>query len=98
MSIGYPDILFRISGYSETCMPLYIKDDTTARLVAKLSKLRGVSKQDAVKLAVTAELERTTEAIPLRDRFAALRATHPLPPPTGAAADKAFFDDLSGDV
>lgn len=77
-------------------MPLYIKDDSTAQLVAQLAKLRGVSKQDAVKLAVTAELRRIAEAVPLRDRFARLRTAHPLPPPTGAVADKAFFDDLSG--
>ena len=77
-------------------MPLYIKDDATAKLVAKLAKLRSVSKQDAVKLAVQAELERAEEAVPLRDRFAALRAAHPLPPSTGEAADKAFFDELSG--
>ena len=77
-------------------MPLYIKDDATAKLVAKLAKLRSVSKQDAVKLAVQAELERAEEAIPLRDRFAALRAAHPLPPSTGEVADKAFFDELSG--
>lgn len=77
-------------------MPLYVKNDATARLVDKLAKLRGVSKQDAVKLAVTAELERAAGSVPLRDRFAQLRAAHPLPPPTGAVADKAFFDDLSG--
>jgi antitoxin VapB len=77
-------------------MPLYIKDDATARLVDKLAKQRGVSKQDAVKMAVTAELERTAEAVPLRERFAHIRAAHPLPPATGQAADKAFFDDLSG--
>jgi antitoxin VapB len=78
-------------------MPLYIKSDETAQLVDKLAKLRGVSKQDAVRLAVTAELERAAAAVPLRDRFARLRATHPLPPPTGATADKAFFDELSGE-
>lgn len=77
-------------------MPLYIKDDATAQLVARLATLRGVSKQDAVKLAVRAELDRAEQAIPLRDRFAALRAAYPLPPSTGAKADKAFFDDLSG--
>lgn len=76
-------------------MPLYIKDDGTASLVAELAKLRGVSKQDAVKMAVAAELERAAQAIPLRDRFAALRTAHPLPPSTGDAADKAFFDNLS---
>lgn len=78
-------------------MPLYIKDDTTARLVDRLAKLRRISKQEAVKQAVTAELERSTESVPLRDRFAALRLQHKLPPPTGEVADKAFFDDLSGD-
>jgi antitoxin VapB len=79
-------------------MPLYIKDDATAQLVGQLAKLRGTTKQDAVRLAVTAELERTRDAIPLRERFARLRKTHPLPPPTGTAANKAFFDDLSGDL
>jgi antitoxin VapB len=77
-------------------MPFYIKDNDTARLVAKLAELRGVSKQDAVRMAVQAELDRAAEAIPLRERFAALRQAHPLPPPTGQAADKAFFDELSG--
>jgi antitoxin VapB len=89
-SLGYPDIM------SETLMPLYIKDDTTAELVAQLAKLRGLTKQAAVRLAVQAELDRTREAIPLRQRAAALRTAHALPPPTGKAADKDFFDDLSG--
>jgi len=91
------DILNWISRYPGTAMPLYIKDDTTARLVDRLARLRGLNKQDAVKLAVQAELERTAACIPLRNRFSALRAAHPLPPPTGHLADKAFFDELSGD-
>jgi antitoxin VapB len=78
-------------------MPLYIKDDETAQLVAELARLRGLTKQAAVKMAVKAELHRAAEAIPLRDRFAALRAANPLPPPTGDVADKRFFDDLSGE-
>ena len=78
-------------------MPLYIKDEGTAQLVDQLAKLRGLTKQDAVRLAVKAELKRTTEAIPLRDRFAAIREAHPLPPATGNVADKAFFDELSGE-
>jgi len=76
-------------------MPLYIKDDLAAALVAELAALRGVSKQEAVKQAVRAELHRAAEAVPLRERFAALRRAHKLPAPTGQAADKAFFDDLS---
>lgn len=73
-------------------MPLYIKDDETARLVATLAKERGVSKQDAVRLAVAAEL---AKSVPLRERFAKLRQRYPLPPATGKKADKAFFDSLS---
>jgi antitoxin VapB len=78
-------------------MPLYIKDDVTAELVAQLAKARGISKQDAVKLAVRAELDKAAEKVPLRDRVAAFRAEHPLPRRTGKKADKAFFDDLSGE-
>jgi antitoxin VapB len=77
-------------------MPLTIKDDRTAALVVQLAKLRGLTKQEAVRLAVQAELDRARAAIPLRQRAAALRAAHPLPPATGKPADKTFFDDLSG--
>jgi antitoxin VapB len=45
-------------------MPLYIRDDRTAALVTELATKRGVSKQDAVRLAVEAELQRVAEAIP----------------------------------
>ena len=79
-------------------MPLYIKDDETARLVDQLARMRGLSKQAAVKMAVQAELDRAANLIPLRDRFAAVRAKHPLPPPTGEQADKAFFDEVTGDI
>lgn len=77
-------------------MPLYIKDDVTADLVAQLAKAIGTTKSEAVRQAVTAELARLTPEKPLRERFAELRASRPLPPPTGKVADKAFFDDLSG--
>lgn len=79
-------------------MPLYIKDDATAALVAQLAKQRGVSKQDAVRMAVQAELRRMADAIPLRERMALWRKEHPMPPPTGKTADKAFFDELSGEL
>jgi len=78
-------------------VPLYIRDDATAELVAQLAKQRGLTKQDAVRLAVTAELDRDREAKPLRDRISAWREANPFPQPTGLKADKAFFDDLSGE-
>lgn len=79
-------------------MPLYIKDETTTRLVNELARQRGLTKQAAVRLAVQAELDRATAATPLRERLARLWAEYPLPPRTGKPADKAFFDELAGDV
>jgi antitoxin VapB len=66
--------------------------------VAELARKRGVSKQEAVRLAVQAELQRIAEAIPLRERIAAWRKEHPMPTPTRLKADKAFFDELSGET
>jgi antitoxin VapB len=91
------DILDLKFGYPGMPMPLYIKDDATAELVSQLAALRGLSKQAAVRLAVKAELDRAAASIPLRERLAKLWDAHPLPPPTGKVADKAFFDELSSD-
>lgn len=82
----------------DVLMPLFIKDDATAVLVAELAAKRGITKQEAVRQAVQAELDRIARAIPLRERIAAWRREHPLPPPTGQLADKAFFDELSGET
>ena len=78
-------------------MPIHIEDDATAYLINQLAVLRGVTTQAAVRLAVEAELQRTKDAMPLRDRLAAFWVAHPPPPPTGQLADKAFFDELSGE-
>ena len=64
-------------------------------VMAQLARRRGISKLDATKPAVLAELDPASETVPLRERFARLRAANALPPRTGNAADKAFFDDLS---
>ncbi|WP_245431128.1 type II toxin-antitoxin system VapB family antitoxin [Rhodoplanes roseus] len=77
-------------------MSLRIDDAALVKLVTELATLRGVSEADAAKLAVRAELDRVAPSVPLRERFSALRTAHPLPPRTGQAPDKAFFDDLSG--
>lgn len=79
-------------------MPLFIKNDETAALVNQLARRRGTSKQEAVRQAVAAALEQDSLALPLRARLAGLRAEHPLPPATGLAADKEFFDELSGEA
>ena len=79
-------------------MPLYIKDDVTAELVAELAELKKLSKQDAVKQAVLTELARIRASVPLHERLARMRARNPLPPLTGTPAGKAVFDDLSGNL
>ncbi len=78
-------------------MPLIIEEDATAALIAMLARTMGVTEGEAVRVAVTAELERREAKLPLRERLAALRVRRPLPAPTGKLADKAFFDELSGD-
>jgi len=64
--------------------------------VDRLAKQRGLSKQGRRQTCGDGELKRMENTIPLRDSFAALRDAHKLPPSAGAA-DKAFFDELSGD-
>ena len=79
-------------------MAFHIRDPETDALVRRLAQEKGLGLTDTVKLAVREELDRVRRAIPLRERIAALRADAPARPPTGLGADKAFFDDLSGDA
>lgn len=79
-------------------MLLSIDDDATVELVRELADRRGVSEQDAVRLAVKADLDRLKDETPLRERLRRFREKNPLPPKTGLAANKAFFDELSGDL
>ena len=79
-------------------MPFHVRDPETDTLVRELARRRGVGLTEAVKLAVGAELRRETEATPLRDRIAALRRKVLSRPATGLEADRAFFDELSGET
>jgi antitoxin VapB len=79
-------------------MPLHIRDEATNQLVRTLAQRKRIGLTEAVKLAVQNELRREEEAVPLRDRIAAIRRTIVRRPRTGEQADKAFFDELSGDL
>jgi antitoxin VapB len=79
-------------------VPLHIRDETTSQLVRTLAKRKQIGLTEAVRLAVQNELRRAEEAVPLRDRIAAIRRTIITRPLTGKQADKAFFDDLSGNL
>ena len=79
-------------------MTLSIRDAATDRLVRALAKRKGVGLTEAVRLAVGAELSRLDDEQPLRERVAAIRRGILARGRTGERADKAFFDDLSGNL
>ncbi len=78
-------------------MPLNIRDDRVNQLATKLAARKHLNKTDAVKLALENELSRADEAVPLWGRLKPLLDKVATYPDTGLAADKAYFDDLSGD-
>ena len=78
-------------------MPLNIRSDAVNLLAEKLAARTRMNKTDAVKLALENELRRLDEAIPLRQRVRPLRERIMARPETGQDADKAFYDELSGD-
>lgn len=77
-------------------MGIFIKDPETDKAVRKLAKLRGVSLTEAIRNAVTRELElgepgnEEVELKKLQEEFASY-------PSTGLKADKAFYDSLYED-
>ena len=80
---------------------LYIKDEETAALVRRVAARSGMTNTDLVReltAAREAELERETKAEEWLRWMAAHRKKNPLPPATGKKADKAFFDEMWGEV
>jgi len=78
-------------------MPFHVRDPETDTLVRELARRRGVGLTEAVKLAVGAELQREMQKTPLRERIGAFRREVLSRPATGLDADKAFYDELSGE-
>ena len=78
-------------------MAFHVRDIETDSLVRELAAKHKIGLTDAVRMAVRNELRREQEAVPLKVRIAALRSEVLKRPATGLEADKAFFDDLSGD-
>jgi len=79
-------------------MTLSIRDAATDRLVRTLAKRKSIGLTEAVRLAVANELQRLDREAPLRERIAEIRRSIVARGRTGDEADKAFFDDLSGDL
>lgn len=79
-------------------MAFHVRDPETDALVRELALKRGVGLTDAVKQAVSAELRRERDEEAERDRrIDAIIDRVANAPRTGLEADKAFFDELSGD-
>lgn len=76
---------------------LYIKDSETAALAAELAQRLGKTKTQVVREALEAkraELPAEPSKKNWLEWIEERRRTHPLPPPTGKKADKAFFDEI----
>ncbi len=78
-------------------MPLNIRSEAVNRLAQTLAARIRVSKSDAVRLALVNELRRIDEATPLKDRVRPLQDRVMSRPAARLQADKAFYDELSGD-
>jgi antitoxin VapB len=78
-------------------MTFYVKDPATDRAVRRLAKIRGKTLTETIREAVEGELRKARrETLPQRlDAIAQQLGKHPK---TGLEADKAFFDDLSGEI
>jgi antitoxin VapB len=79
-------------------MALTILSEEVDRLAEALATARHIGKTEAVKLALENELRRTDAALALRERIRPIQDRIMARPPTGLEADKAFYDELSGDV
>ncbi len=78
-------------------MAFYVRDETTDAAVRKLARMRKQGLTETIRQAVEAEIARERDKLPLSQRLAPLVGRYRSYPETGADADKAFFDALSGD-
>jgi antitoxin VapB len=79
-------------------MPLNVRSEVVNQLAERLAVRIGTSKTDAVARALRNELQRIEDATPLRQRLRPLQHRVLSRPATGFEADKAFYDELSGDL
>ncbi|MCJ2050975.1 type II toxin-antitoxin system VapB family antitoxin [Methylobacterium sp. J-070] len=77
-------------------MPLNIRSEAVNQLAEKLASRVGVSKTEAVRIALTNELERQkSERDTFMERIKRLQDELASYPKTGLEADKAFYDSLN---
>jgi len=76
---------------------LQIRDARVDLLARKLAAIKRSTKTEAVRVALENELARIESAKTLAERLRPIRERVAKRPPTGLDADKAFYDELSGD-
>jgi antitoxin VapB len=79
-------------------MSLNIRSEAVNQLAETLAARMATSKTEAVARALRNELQRLDDAVPLRERLRPVQNRVLSRPATGQQADKAFFDELSGDL
>lgn len=78
-------------------MAFSVKDEATDQAVRRLAKLKNMSLTDTVREAVEQEYQRTRREVPLTERLERLSQRYRAFPPSINDADKAFFDEMSGE-
>jgi antitoxin VapB len=79
-------------------LAFHVRDPATDAVVRKLARLTGETLTETIREAVEREYA-AISAPPLIERLQAIQAQfQAMKRPGGQAADKAFFDDLSGDL
>ena len=78
-------------------MAFYVKDPATDKAVRRLAKIKGKTLTDTIREAVEKEYANTKASKSVAEKLDALAERFGKFPRSGLEADKAFFDDLSGD-
>ena len=79
-------------------MPCHVRDEATDKAVRRLARLKRKTLTETIREAVEHEYERVRSEIPLIERLKPIQdELRSLSKPGGLPADKAFYDELSGD-
>ena len=80
-------------------MAIHLREPSTDRVVRKLACRLGVSLTEAIRISAVNELARTEQqGMTLAARVMKIQGRVATFGKTGLVADKAFFDELSGDL
>jgi antitoxin VapB len=79
-------------------MTFYVKDPATDKAVRRLAKLKGKTLTETIREAVEKEYASSKDTKGVAEMLDELAERFSAFPRSGLQADKAFFDELSGDT